>query len=256
MLVFLIVLIIGLTIASIMDFKSLYVSDFFQDVLIAFGIIGNVIYSLETGVIDNLFWMSVGILIFVPIAYVLYLLKYWGGGDVKSTIMLVTILPYFNRPLLLDYAINFIFLSGIYSVLISLWIGRKQLRKFEFYKMIVVILIAAVSFAFLPHLIAWLISLSVLLLAFANTVYKIDQSLTRVVDPEELVEEDWLVEDVYYKGKKIIEVKGELHPLTKKEIEFLKKHKIKVKVKFGIPMVPAFLITVIATLLIGNVLLL
>lgn len=253
MLLFLAVLLIGLIVASIMDFKSLYVSDYFQDTLIAFGIIGNLIYSLSTGKIDNLLWMSVGILIFIPIAYILYLLKYWGGGDVKATMMLVTILPYFNKPLIFDYAINFIFISGIYSVLISLWIGRKELKKKEIYKAIAVATIAVLAFLFLPKLFAWLITLLALLLAFSNTVYKIDQTLTKKVDPSELVEEDWLVEDVYYKGKKIIEAKG-LHPLTKEEIEFLKKHGIKVKIKFGIPMVPAFLLTVIVTLLIGNIL--
>ncbi len=250
------VLITGLAIASYMDIKGLFVSDFFQDVLIAFGIMGNLIYSIITGNYLNSFWMAVGILVFTPIAYILYLLKYWGGGDVKATMMMVTILPYFHKQLLLDYAINFIFMSGIYSVFASLWVGRDKLKRVELYKGIGVSVIAVMSFVFLPHLIAWLISLMTLLLAFATTVYKIDQGMVKLMDPNELMEEDWLVEDVYYKGKKIIEVKGELKPLTKSELEFLRKHNIKVKVKFGIPMVPAFLITVLVTLLIGNVLLL
>ena len=250
---FLIVLLIGLTIASYMDIKSLYVSDFFQDTLIAFGIVGNIIYSLITGEINNLFWMSLGTLTIVPIAYILYLLKYWGGGDVKATLMLVTILPYWNKPLIFDYVINFIFVSGLYSVAASLYLGRNQLSKNEIYKGIGAIGISAIAFWFLPNLLAWLVSLTVILLAFATTVYKIDQNMVRRVDPKELVEEDWLVESVKHNGKEIIHVKeGELHPLTKDEIEFLEKHKIKVKVKYGIPMVPAFLITALVTIFIGN----
>ena len=64
----------------------------------------------------------------------------------------------------------------------------------------------------------------------------------------ELVEGDWLAEDIIYNGKVII---GKEKPyIDKEDIELLKKLKIKkVKIREGIPFVPAFLISYIIYLL-------
>jgi len=47
-------------------------------------------------------------------------------------------------------------------------------------------------------------------------------------------------------------VKPTWEGLSKKELEFLQRAKKKVLVKYGIPFVPAFLLTLLATILLGN----
>jgi prepilin signal peptidase PulO-like enzyme (type II secretory pathway) len=83
--------------------------------------------------------------------------------------------------------------------------------------------------------------------------------LKKKVSPKDLVEGDWLVEDVVVNGKKIVK-KGGIG-VTKKDVALLQDlHKKgivdKVTVKDGIPFVPTFLIAFIINYLLGNVLLL
>ena len=70
-----------------------------------------------------------------------------------------------------------------------------------------------------------------------------------MVSPAVLTEGDWLAEDVRISKRTI---KANFEGLSKKEISFLMKHKKSVKVKYGLPFVPVFLIAFLAELFIGN----
>jgi len=81
-----------------------------------------------------------------------------------------------------------------------------------------------------------LIALSVLLYVFAKGLEKV--AMIRVASGKDLVEGDWLVEDVKVKGKVI---RADWDGLTLESIELLKGKK-RVLIKDGLPFVPAFLI--------------
>ena len=67
----------------------------------------------------------------------------------------------------------------------------------------------------------------------------------------ELTEGDWVAKNIYI-NKKLIASPKDLG-LTKKQINILKKSAIlKIQIKQGVPFAPAFLITLIVTLVLGN----
>ena len=80
--------------------------------------------------------------------------------------------------------------------------------------------------------------------------------MTASVPIEKLTEGDWLINDVKLDGR--VYLKKRNIGLTLGDIRKLKRVKDrikKVKIKEGIPFVPVFLISVIATILFGNILL-
>jgi hypothetical protein len=104
-------------------------------------------------------------------------------------------------------------------------------------------------------LILVLIGLSVYLFAFGMLFSKAAEStFVRDFSLAELTEGEWIVEDVYFKGKYICGPKD--LGISKEQIEKLKQTTIKsVKVKVGIPFLPAFLIAYVFILFGGNLVL-
>ena len=83
--------------------------------------------------------------------------------------------------------------------------------------------------------------------------------MVKLISPEKLTEGDWIVEDIYYKNKRITGPKD--LGISKKNIEKLIKLKQqgkinKIKVKYGIPFVPSFLIALIYTIIFNKIVLL
>ena len=73
------------------------------------------------------------------------------------------------------------------------------------------------------------------------------------IPANKLTEGDWIVKSVKIKNKII---KPSVHGLSKEEISFLKKAKKQVIVKYGLPFIPIFLLSVICSLFFGNLLML
>jgi len=92
-----------------------------------------------------------------------------------------------------------------------------------------------------------LVFISPLLYVFAKGLENV--SMIRVVSGRELREGDWLVDDVSV-GKKVI--KADWDGLSLDDIELLKKRK-KVKIKEGLPFVPAFLIAFLAYVFLSEI---
>ena len=243
---------IGFTIISITDIKTQYASDYLQDILIWFGILAQIILFLFTKNIHPLFWMAVSLITLVPFSYILYITGLWGGGDVKSVAMISTLIPYFNgREIIIPMAINFIFISAIYSVIVTGWYGikKKILKRLDWTIISVIILISALSFIFLNRMLAWFVVL-VSILLFSPTIKRIDDSMEKIVNVKDLMEGDWILEEIKKNGKIIYKPRKE--GISEREIELLKKSGIKkVKIKYGIPLIPSFLITIIVTIFFG-----
>ena len=75
--------------------------------------------------------------------------------------------------------------------------------------------------------------------------------MNKTIPLSKVTEGDWLTENVY-KNKKLILSKN-LPGLTLQDIKRLKSLKIKqVKIKYGMPFIPSFLIAFIISLIIGS----
>ena len=102
------------------------------------------------------------------------------------------------------------------------------------------IFISTLAIIFFLAVYAWI---------FMKSIEKI--SLLKQRSVKDLVEGDWIVKNIFVKGKRIAGPKD--LGISKKQIELLKKYKIKkVLVKEGVPFVPSFLLGYIATLALGN----
>ena len=247
-----IIALIGFTIASYMDIKSQYVSDYLQDILIWFGVLAQLILFLFTKNIYPLFWMSISMITIVPISYILYVIGLWGGGDVKAVAMISTLIPYFNgREIIIPMAINFLFVSAIYSIFLTAGYGMKKklLNKIDWVLIGIIITISTFSFIYLNRLLAWTIVLLSILI-FTPTIKRIDDAMEKTISVNDLMEGDWIIEEVKKNGRIIYKPRKE--GISEKEIERLKKFGIKkVKIKYGIPLIPSFLITILITIFYG-----
>jgi prepilin signal peptidase PulO-like enzyme (type II secretory pathway) len=73
--------------------------------------------------------------------------------------------------------------------------------------------------------------------------------MVRTVPVSKLTEGDWLYKNIRVKGKLI---RSSWEGLSKKEINFIKKNRKKVRVKYGIAFVPVFFIAFIVFLYLWN----
>ena len=267
---------IWLTFASISDLKSKEIPDWLNFSLI---IIALAIKSIEAILARNVFillYAIAALVIFFLLANLMYYTKQWGGGDAKLIIGLGIIftqyptefLNYFNPKLTIPFAITFVvnilFIGAVYGIIWSVSLAIKNYKKIKFNKdifkrpmriILPLVLLFFLSSFLLPQIkylfgVATIFFLVVyLILIFTNAV---EQSIMiKSMALSKLREGDWLYKPVYYKKRLILDNKKP--SLTKKDISALKRFNIKsVIVKDGIPFVPAFLISVLISLIFGN----
>ena len=254
-----------LTIASIEDMKTREVPDYLSYYLIAIAVFVRILWFLSSKNFDVLFWVPISFGVLTGFSYLMYKGGQWGGGDVKVLAGLSIIMSSFPGEKIPFFA-NFLFNSLIVGVFYGLAglgimaILSKKKLKLSIYKKAAILLagiITVMLFYYLPIILAFLsamIVLSLVSLAFVKDIEKF--VLERYVPVEKLTEGDWLVNDVKLNGK--VYVKKRNIGLTIEDLKKLNKVKSKikkVKIKIGIPFVPAFWISLIVTLLFGNILL-
>jgi hypothetical protein len=183
----------------------------------------------------------------------------------KYQLLQSMIIP-FEAHFLITFLVNVLFLGSLYGIIYSIVLSilnrkvflkefRKAIRKKTFLKLIYlfpaflflmiaimdkerVLLVLAVSLAALPYLFIFVKSVE-------------NSCMLRSLKPAELTEGDWLAKPLKLnaKGKKKMIIKPNWQGLSKKEINLIKKAKIKeVVIKQGIPFVPVFLIALIVSL--------
>ena len=267
---------IWLTFASISDLKSKEIPDWLNFSLIIIALAIKSIQAILTRDVFILLYAIAALVIFFLLANLMYYTKQWGGGDAKLIIGLGIIftqyptefLNYFNPKLTIPFAITFVvnilFIGAVYGIIWSAILAIKNYKKIKFNKNIFkrpmriilpLVLLFFLSSFLLPQIkylfgVATIFFLVVyLILIFTNAV---EQSI--MIKPmalSKLREGDWLYKPVYYKKRLILDNKKP--SLTKKDISALKRFNIKsVIVKDGIPFVPAFLISVLVSLIFGN----
>jgi len=250
--------------AIIQDIKTTEICNWVSYSLIIFAMGFRFFYSLfALGNFKFFYYGLIGLAIFFIIGNLFYYSKIFAGGDSRLMIALGAIIPIQGSPLynlkILGIFILLFFISGaIYGIFATIFVGLKNFKLLkkelsiqfeEKRKFVILILIFACIFLGLGFVYRTFFNLGILLFLipyfylFAISVEK--SCMIKNVKPSQLTEGDWLYEDVKI-GKKLI--KSKWRGLTKEEIKLLKRKKF-IKIHYGIPFSPAFLIAFILLIL-------
>ncbi len=250
--------------ATFQDLRSREVANWLNFSLIAFALAYRAFYSSYS---NNPWFFLYGLLAFgvmYLLAYGFYYTKVFAGGDAKLLMGLGIILPYQSPIHLLTFPLLFVltlFVSGaIWSLFYSIIIVTKNKKKFlnEFrrryisWRPVIILSLIALILSILAglfyHPFGYFVSiLSLIPLLFVYTK-SLEQSMIIVLPPSKLTEGDWLEKEIKLPGGKTI--RKTVHGLSYKDIQLLKKYHRSALIKEGIPFVPAFLITVLLTVLV------
>ena len=266
---------LGLLIASLFDIKTKEVPDWLNFSMLSAGISLRLMQSVSTGLWRYLIYTLLAVAVMFFIGILMYYTKQWGGGDTKLLVAIAaifTIVPnqdYF----LISLMVNLVIVSTFYGLFWCIYFAvknsakfkkelpiylHKNMNKIKSYVIVVLILL-------LPLLLINSIALKILLLSAALILFiypllttfieAVERSaMFKEVKIEKLTEGDWITKDIRYKNKLIYSKSSP--GIEKSQINMLRKLNIKyVPVKDGIPFVPAFLISTIITLLLGNLVL-
>ncbi len=243
-------------------------------------LIYSLIYSVYTGDIDffgNALLLGAGYFI---LAYILFYMGEWGGGDVKlltgigcSLAFLdaagyfkdVSVLPYY-----IDYLINMALISAPYLIIYSLILGLMKKEVIEefigYFKTRTTLLLIILSF--IPAIFSLWISIGpsvtliylcipfIVVLSFYLRAVEI-QALQKTVAVDELMEWDVVAEDIKVDDKKIAS-KRDIEGLTRNDIKAIKelaaegKIPKEIRIKWGIKFAPILFLAFVASVLVGN----
>ncbi|MBW2982114.1 A24 family peptidase [Candidatus Woesearchaeota archaeon] len=270
---------VALMIGSITDIRTREVPDWINFGLIFAGIGIRALYSLFTFDWIVLINGLIGLGVFVAIAYIMFYIGFWGGGDSKMLMGLGALigLPLALRPLplIIVFFINTILAGAVYGLFYTIGLAIKNRKRFikEFMKIIYnekirkirrIVLIALILLIILTLFLAKdilklvlfifiiIVYISIYMIFFIKAVEL--SSMFKYVEPKELTEGDWIAHNYYIDGERICGPKdlGIDKKQIRKLISLKRKGKIKkIKIKEGIPFVPSFLIAFIISLIWG-----
>ncbi len=281
--IFIIIALIAVIIGSYTDIKTLEVPDWLNYSLIAIGLGGNLIYSIATSDFSYILRSLLGLAVSIGIGMLMFYTGQWGGGDSKILFGLGALLGIDYNPFLLGFylkfVINMLFAGALYGLAWIVFMAIKNRReiskkmkkafkekkatKIRLYAGIIAIIGLIIIYA-LPNLgpkMRILFSVFIIILYFMNYLFifvKIveEVSMIKLIEPQKLTEGDWIVNEIKIKGKYITGPK-DLGISKEKIIELIKLKKqgkiTKVKVKYGIPFVPSFLIALLYTIITNSV---
>src|SRR3989344_7904645 len=225
---------IVLLIGSITDLKTREVPDWVNYGLISAGIGLNLLFSAIYQTPSFIINCLIGLLIFFGIAYLMFYMGQWGGGDSKMIMglgaMIGINIASFSSEFLFGFLINALFAGALYGLLWSIYLAFKNRQKFrkEFKKILshdksekikwailaltilLVILFFIIKISYIRILIlsfAFLVLTTFYLWAFVRAIEK--SSMYKLVEPSILTEGDWIVKDVYF-NKRGYSVRPEL----------------------------------------------
>jgi len=251
------IIILGIAIiaATVTDIRKREVPDWLSYSLIITAVITatakSVIYTDYQFIANSLS----GLAIFWIIANLFYYSKLFAGGDAKLLVGVGASLG-----ISLSFLINILIIGGLYGLIYSIALAainfknvkdemrHTKLKISPFVLLAAIFLIAGIiSNLFILYFVSALAIISPMLYIFVFAVEK--AALIKNVHASKLTEGDWLAKDVKIGNKT---VKARFEGLSKEEIRAIKKAGKTVKIKYGLPFVPVFLIAFIFELSIGN----
>ena len=250
--------IIWIFFAVVQDLRTREIANWLNFSLIIFALGFRFFYSLFNMDFGFFYQGVYGLGIFFIIGNLFYFGRIFAGGDAKLMIALGAVLPfkesfYENLNFLLIFLAIFLFVGAIYSLITSLWFSFKNFKSFkkEFRKQLIKLkkyyllgLSIAIILAFLGFVVEIFLGLGILVFVFLNLyIYAkaVDESsMVRNIKTRKLTEGDWLYKNTRV-GRKTIKASWE--GLNKSDIELLKKKYKEIKIRYGIPFSPVFLIS-------------
>jgi hypothetical protein len=175
--------------------------------------------------------------------------------------LLHTLSPNLNLPFPAILFVNILIGGSVYGIFYFLFLSARNHIKINLGKKIrIITFVIVLSLLALCWLSPPVVRLQVLLLAFLIAIFPYTAKLSTVIQKKCLIkniplsrvtEGDWIAEDIL-KGKKIL-IKHTTPGLTLDDLKLLRRNRIKsVKVRYGIPFIPSFLIGVLLSLFFGN----
>lgn len=263
--VFLIILALSWIIfAVVQDLRKREIANWLNFSLVVFALGFRFFFSLFSETNLNFFYQGlIGFAIFFIIGNLLYYARVFAGGDAKLMIALGAVLPMFNDfpsnlYFFLEFLLFFLVSGAIYGVIFGGALAVKHKKEFthEFSKQIkksknlfYLLIVFGVLFLFLAFVNELFFYLAVLFFISPYIYFSakaIDEAcMVKEINTKLLTEGDWLYFNLKI-GKKVIEARW--GGLNKTEIDFLRKHKKKVKIREGIPFSPVFLISYVCLL--------
>ncbi|MFH0949272.1 MAG: prepilin peptidase [Candidatus Aenigmatarchaeota archaeon] len=250
---------IGSAVAGLWDLKTTEVPDELPYLMATFGIV----YWLVSGSLSGdmtpfIFSMGFGAATLI-IGFILYKKKKMGGADVWVPASILFMVPLYNSQILaIPYFFNAIFVSAAYIIVYSLALGlkntyifsyflddmRKHIKWLASFAGVLIILVFIVFFytdkIFITQLeILLLVTILILFWRYAKVIEK--KVFIKKIPVSELKVGD-VVDDMEWRG------------LTADDIKKIRKEKKYVTIKDGVRFVPVFPITLVVTLLYGNIL--
>lgn len=250
--------IIWIFFAVVQDLKTREIANWLNFSLIIFALGFRFFYSLFIGEFGFFYQGIYGLGIFFIIGNLFYYGRIFAGGDAKLMIALGAVLPfkesfYENLNFFLIFLAIFLFIGAIYSLITSLWFSFRNFKSFkkEFRKQLIKLkkyyllgLFVAILLAFLGFVVEIFLGLGILVFVFLNLyIYAkaVDESsMIRKIKTGNLTEGDWLYKNTKV-GRKTIKASWE--GLNKSDIVLLKNKYKEIKIRYGIPFSPVFLIS-------------
>lgn len=246
-----------LAVSSVQDIKKREVENWISFSLISLVLAYRAFESVYLKDYRFILFAAIGFGIFYLLGNLFYYSKAFGGADVKLLMGLGALLPYKSYIDLFYISVEFIIIlfliAFVYTLIYSFFIVynnrdevMKDIKKFVNLKWIYILIgvafVGGILIALAWQLIMGLVFFGYILFITLLYVYlkSVDKCMTKVVSPAELREGDWIIEDVKI-GK--YTVRNTAHGLSLHDIEMLRKAKKKITVKYGIPFVPAILIS-------------
>ncbi|MBI4163209.1 MAG: prepilin peptidase, partial [Candidatus Aenigmarchaeota archaeon] len=243
--------IIGSAIAGLWDLKTTEVPDWLPIGMVAGGLIFWYFWWVIAGDAYPLtISFTIGTLV-LGLGLLLYYKKQWGEADAWILAAVAYMIPLYNNSQIFfyDYIFNFLIVSLAYLLVYSIVLGLKNKNVMKIFAADVrakwyIILAPPIAAGILATIVPGTLFVALMLLglmlfwryalAVENNVFKRKIHTSNLKEGDVLVDKKWL-------------------GVTKDDIEKLKKEKDYVMIKDGVRFVPVFAITIVVTLLWGNV---
>ena len=280
-------------IGSLTDLQKREVADWINFSLIVFGIGSSALSSVVFWTIEPLVFSIAGFAVFFLLAWVMFRVGYWGGGDAKLLMAfgacfglpLSLILPYVEIDgFMISFLSNFLISSAVYGLVWFIFLIvikkekfrrvldetlREKKKRFFLGSAAGALLLAGstvvpdlIATTFLAMIVAKaFFAVAGLFLLFFFCIIPaskaVQQLMMRRVSPYELTEGEVIAEEVFVENK-VIASPADLGA-SKEQIQELQElhdqNKIQnVLIKVGIPLIPNFFVTMMMTYFFGNVL--
>jgi Flp pilus assembly protein protease CpaA len=280
LLIAIVIAFVALVIASVTDIYNREVPDYVSyGLMFVAGAIA-VLYSIINQDYIYLVQSAMGFVIGLVIAYAMFYLGQWGGGDSKlmmglGAIIGFNIFPIFGRDnfWLLILLVNIILFGAVYGLVWSIalafrnrkafmksldsWMHKRYILRVRRIVMIAAVLLLLVAFLWVPEefkaaMIAFVALFYIMFYLWLFVKIIEESCMVKDILVNKLTEGDWIYKDVYIGKKKIAGPKD--LGISREQIELLKRYarkgKIKtVTIKEGIPFIPAFLVAFSVTIL-------